>query len=148
MSEGVCLIQSQSLWRPHFEEEQQRFHASSHMPAFTQAMQACDESHLLPSLTLKRLSSLFALQVGEVHAAHCPGMDSSATKPFALLFTELIAYRQNGVLLQHCCRIIHAQSQFPVTKIPVMYADELRSSQHCCQLGQKGCECAHSKHSW
>lgn len=67
MSEGVCLIQSQSLWQPHFEEEQQRFFASSHMPAFTQAMQACDESHLLPPLTLNRLSSLFALQTDEAH---------------------------------------------------------------------------------
>ena len=64
MSEGMCLIWSQSLWRPHFEEEQQRFHASSQMPA-TQAMQDCDESHLLPSLTLERLSSLFAFQVGK-----------------------------------------------------------------------------------
>lgn len=64
MSEGMCLIQSQSLWQPHFEEEQQRFHTSSQMPAFTQAMQACAESKLVPSLTLNRLCSLFVLQVG------------------------------------------------------------------------------------
>ncbi len=82
------MIQSQSLWRPYFEEEQKRFHSSSHMPAFTQAKQACDKSHMLPSVTLNRLSNLFALQVGEVHAAHCPTMDSCVTKPFALLFTN------------------------------------------------------------
>ncbi|KAL0046508.1 hypothetical protein WJX82_002533 [Trebouxia sp. C0006] len=67
LSEGMSLFQSQSLWWPHFEKEQKRFRSSSHMPAFTQAMQACDESHLLPSLTLNRLSSLFALQMSSAH---------------------------------------------------------------------------------
>ena len=119
MSEGMCLIWSQSLWRPHFEEQQQqRFCAQSQMHAFTQAVQACVESQLLPSLTLNRLSSLFAFQVGEVHAAHCLRMNSCVTKPVALLCADLLAYRQNAVLVQHCCMIIHVQNQSLVTNIP------------------------------
>ncbi len=53
------------------------------------------------------------------------------TQISVMLVTSLLHIR-NGVSLPHCCIINHIQNQSPVTKIPVMHADEQHSSQPCC----------------